>query len=708
MLDDAVWAHRHGLLCWLLAAHIPALFAFGLWQGFGAVYSAVEVAVPALCLVLARQVHHRRFASFLVSGGLVFCASVLVQLSGGMIEAHFHFFVLIGFIALYQDWAPFVWNAVFTVLSHGLASTVAPESMFDHHAGQAHPWTWALIHGSAVAAACGGLVVFWKNMENEQQRSSMLAGRLAASEAESLQRQSVSDLFVNLARRNQALLDRQIELITELEGRERQPEMLESLFKLDHLATRIRRNAESLLVLSGDEQLRRWGQPVALAEVVRAAMSEVEDYRRVDVLVTEHLEMAGRAVADMAHLLAELIENATMFSPPSSDVRIRTFLAPAGGARCILSIEDTGFGMSEADLADTNALLANPPDIDLRGRTLGFQVVARLARRYQVRVRLALTPGGGITALVALPDTLVAERTQAPGRGRTGEALPIPPGPLSDGATTASLVSGSAITTPMPALATSTSGSVSAVPAISPAAAASPAPAPAPASTASAASAASARSPEPTAAVPAIGAVPASSSATASMVSASARRKSADRMLDELVELSLPAGRAGNGSGADGGPGPGNGNGNGTSGGAPNGQAGLDGPPGLDVAGGGNGAGVGAGPGAAGVTAADAVTAAPTARRRLVRRVPGAELPTTSGRSQGPSGPGNRNGEGNGSGPRTDPVERDRVRHMLTNFQAGQQAGKAAGRASVSLGTPASAGAGSNGRGRSRGSQEGQ
>jgi signal transduction histidine kinase len=686
MLDDAVWAHRHGLLCWLLAAHIPALFAFGLWQGFGAGYSAVEVAVPALCLVLARRVHHRRFASFLVSGGLVFCASVLVRLSGGMIEAHFHFFVLLGFVALYQDWAPFLWNAVFTVLSHGLASTVAPESMFDHHAGQSNAWTWALIHGGAVAAACGGLVVFWKGMENEQRRCSMLAGRLAASEAESLQRQSVSDLFVNLARRNQALLDRQIELITELEGRERQPEMLEDLFKLDHLATRIRRNAESLLVLSGDEQLRRWSQPVPLAEVVRAAMSEVEDYRRVDVLVTEHLEMAGRAVADMAHLLAELIENATMFSPPSSDVRIRTFLAPAGGARCILSIEDTGFGMSEADLADTNALLANPPDIDLRGRTLGFQVVARLARRYQVRVRLALTPGGGITALVALPDTLVAERTPTPDRGRTGEVLPIPPGPRSDAAASAaaaaSLVSGSAITSPMPALATSTSGSVSAVPAV----AAGPA-----VSTVSARPNGSAGPSVPTADGPAIGAVPASSSATASRVSASARRKSADRMLDELVELSLPGGRPEDGSGSDPGPGAG----------APNGLAGPAGPPGLDLAGGANGAGVGADPGATGVAAAGAVTAAPTARRRLVRRVPGAELPATAGRPPGSNGPESRSG--NGNGPRTDPVERDRVRNMLTNFQVGQQAGKAAGRASVALGTPAS-----SGRGRSRGTQEGQ
>ena len=141
---------------------------------------------------------------------------------------------------------------------------------------------------------------------------------MAAAEAE--QRAPGVELLVNLARRNQSLLDRQLGLISDLEQRERQPEVLDELFQLDHLATRIRRNAESLLVLSGDEPSRLWGQPVPLPEVVRAAAAEVEDYRRVDVQVNDHLEVAGRAVADLAHLLAELIENATTFSPPSKPV----------------------------------------------------------------------------------------------------------------------------------------------------------------------------------------------------------------------------------------------------------------------------------------------------------------------------------------------------------------------------------------------------
>jgi signal transduction histidine kinase len=333
-----------------------------------------------------------------------------------MIEAHFHFFVLIGLIALYQDWVPFLWNVVFTVLSHGLGSALAAASMFNHHAGQQHPWTWALVHGVAVLAACVGVVVFWKNTELEQRRNTVLAGYLAAARIDAAQQQSVSELFVNLARRNQALLDRQLALITELEDRERRPEALEDLFQLDHLATRIRRNAESLLVLSGDEQVRRWGKPVPLTEVVRAAAAEIEDYRRVDVLVTEHLELAGQAVADVAHLLAELIENATCFSPPRSPVQVRSHAAPTSGARCLLTVEDTGFGMNDADLARANTVLADPPDIDLRDRTLGFQVVGRLARRYGVQVRLSPTPGGGITAVVTLPETLVTERSAPPSR----------------------------------------------------------------------------------------------------------------------------------------------------------------------------------------------------------------------------------------------------------------------------------------------------
>jgi signal transduction histidine kinase len=417
-LDPEVFRRRHLFLCWILALHVPALYVFGLAQGFAPRALALEVATPALCLILARVAVNRRLAAFFVTAGLVYCSSVLVHLSGGMIEAHFHFFILIPLIALYQDWIPFLWDVIFTVLSHGLGSAWASHSIFNHHAGQAHPWTWALIHGVAVLAACVGTTIFWRSVEIEQDRNEKLAADLSRAEmsalqAEASQRQSVSELFVNLARRNQSLLDRQLELISDLEQKERRPDSLSELFKLDHLATRIRRNAESLLVLSGDDPPRRWGRPVPLGDVVRAAAAEVEDYRRVEVMVNDHLEVAGRAVADLAHLLAELIENATTFSPPGSEVRVRSHLAPGDVATYVLSIEDVGIGMSESDLAVANDLLSEPPDVDLRRSRLGFHVVSRLAKRYGLQVKLGSTPGGGVTALVTLPPDLISERRVA-------------------------------------------------------------------------------------------------------------------------------------------------------------------------------------------------------------------------------------------------------------------------------------------------------
>jgi signal transduction histidine kinase len=409
-LDDETFRRRHLLLCWVLGLHVPALFVFGLYQGFGVQHSAVEVAVPLATLAFARMARNRRVAAFFVTAGLVYCSSALVHLSHGSIEAHFHFFVLIGLIALYQDWVPFVWNVVFTVLSHGLGSALASAAMFNHPAAQRRPWTWAVLHGVAVLAACIGEIIFWKNTEREQQRNVELVASMAAAKAD--QREAVSELLVNLARRNQSLLNRQLGLISDLEQRERQADVLDDLFQLDHLATRIRRNAESLLVLSGDEPSRRWGRPVPLPEVVRAAAAEVEEYRRVDVQVNDHLEVVGRAVADVAHLLAELIENATTFSPPSRPVLVRSHLAAGGPRGFVVSIEDTGIGMSDEELQRANQVLTDAPDVDLRRSTLlGFHVVARLAARYGITLSLAPTPGGGVTALVRLPADLVGERT---------------------------------------------------------------------------------------------------------------------------------------------------------------------------------------------------------------------------------------------------------------------------------------------------------
>jgi signal transduction histidine kinase len=425
-LDDETFRRRHLLLCWILGLHVPALFAFGVAQGFGVNHSALEVAVPVACLAFARVARNRRLAAFFVTAGLVYCSSALVHLSNGTIEAHFHFFILIGLIALYQDWVPFVWNVVFTVLSHGLGSGIASDVMYNHTAAQQRPWHWAVVHGVAVLAACVGEIIFWKNTEREQERNIALVASMAAAEAE--QRAGVSELLVNLARRNQSLLNRQLGLISDLEQRERQPEVLDELFQLDHLATRIRRNAESLLVLSGDEPSRLWGRPVPLPEVVRAAAAEVEEYRRVDVQVNDRLEVSGRAVADVAHLLAELIENATVFSPPNRPVLVRSHLTAGDPRSYMVTIEDVGIGMTDHELGQANEVLHHAPEVDLRRSTmLGFHVVARLAARYGIAVSVAATPGGGVTALVRLPGELVSERI----------VTPVAPAPAGPGASTA-------------------------------------------------------------------------------------------------------------------------------------------------------------------------------------------------------------------------------------------------------------------------------
>ncbi|HEY8556462.1 MAG TPA: nitrate- and nitrite sensing domain-containing protein, partial [Actinomycetes bacterium] len=233
-------------------------------------------------------------------------------------------------------------------------------------------------------------------------------------------RRSVGDMFLNLARRSQSLIDRQLELIDDLERTEADPDALDNLFKLDHLATRMRRNAEDLIVLSGSEPARRWSQPVPLVEVVRAALAEVEDYNRVELLPIDDIGVAGQAVSDVVHLLAELIENATSFSPPGTKVQVAGQQVSNG---YVLEIEDRGLGMTDQELVEANERLANPPMVDFAlSRMLGLYVVARLAQRYNVKVQLRHSWYGGITALVLLPPTVAVraampEALEAPRRG---------------------------------------------------------------------------------------------------------------------------------------------------------------------------------------------------------------------------------------------------------------------------------------------------
>ncbi|GAA2623049.1 nitrate- and nitrite sensing domain-containing protein [Streptomyces tubercidicus] len=230
------------------------------------------------------------------------------------------------------------------------------------------------------------------------------AVRLAAEQA--LLRGNVNAIFTNLSSRNQGLIERQLELITDLENNEADPDQLESLFRLDHLATRMRRNGENLLILAGEEPGRRWNQPVPLVDVLRAAISEVESYERIDLTGVPESEIHGTAVTDLVHLLSELLENATTFSSPQTKVRVAATRLPDG--RVMIEIHDKGIGLTPEDFADINHKLANPPSVDAAiSQRMGLFVVGRLADRHGIRVQLR--PSGeqaGTTSLVMLPEAI--------------------------------------------------------------------------------------------------------------------------------------------------------------------------------------------------------------------------------------------------------------------------------------------------------------
>jgi signal transduction histidine kinase len=229
-------------------------------------------------------------------------------------------------------------------------------------------------------------------------------------------RRNVADAFVSLAKRNQRLLDRQLGFITELESNEVHDGTIANLFRLDHHATRMRRNAESLLVLAGTEPARQWAAPVSLLDVVRAALGEVEDFQRVSYAALAPTAVAGSAVADLAHLLAELIENALRFSPPTESVEVR---GRHDGDGYVLDVIDSGFGMGPADITQANRRLAQAEDFTVApSKYLGHYVAGTLAARHGIAVWCEASAGGGITAAVRLPRPVLAggdPRARAPG-----------------------------------------------------------------------------------------------------------------------------------------------------------------------------------------------------------------------------------------------------------------------------------------------------
>ncbi|MGW0808868.1 nitrate- and nitrite sensing domain-containing protein [Nonomuraea sp. NPDC002799] len=247
------------------------------------------------------------------------------------------------------------------------------------------------------------------------------AVRLAGDEARL--RSNVNAMFVNLSRRSQTLVERQLTLIEKLERGERDDTRLGDLFRLDHLATRMRRNSENLLVLAGQEAARKWSEPVELMDIVRAALGEVESYDRVSIQVQSDVAIAGQAVTDVVHLLAELVENSVSFS--SRDTKVVISSSRIDGGSLMMSVTDHGIGMSPEELAEANWRLANPPVVDVSvSRRMGLFVVGRLALRHNIRVQLRPQDVGGLTAMVLIPPMLL---TAVP-----GTTLGAAPGAVSD------------------------------------------------------------------------------------------------------------------------------------------------------------------------------------------------------------------------------------------------------------------------------------
>jgi signal transduction histidine kinase len=251
------------------------------------------------------------------------------------------------------------------------------------------------------------------------------AVRLAGEQA--MLRENVNSMFVNLSRRSQDLVERQLSVLDRMEADEQDPDTLGGLFELDHLATRMRRNSENLLVLSGTDLGREISSPVTADEIIGAALSEVEHYQRVELAAAPELAVVGEAVNDLVHVVSELLENATMYSSAKTMVSLVSSPTPNGAWR--IDITDRGTGMAKAEIDRTNARLANPPKVDVEvSRRMGLFVVATLAKRHHIDVRLDQKDNAGLTATVIVPAALV---TAVPPPAERPPVAVEPPAPVA-------------------------------------------------------------------------------------------------------------------------------------------------------------------------------------------------------------------------------------------------------------------------------------
>ncbi|RRO12893.1 HAMP domain-containing protein [Saccharopolyspora rhizosphaerae] len=267
------------------------------------------------------------------------------------------------------------------------------------------------------------------NAFNEAQRTAI---RATVAEAET--RQGVRSVFLNIAHRSQVMVHRQLQVLDKAERKLEDPDQLELLFQLDHLATQSRRNAENLIILGGQRPGRQWRNPVLLHDVVQGAVAETELYARVEIQQLPEISVQGRAVADLVHLLAELVDNATSFSPPESHVEVRGNVVGKG---IIVEIEDQGIGLEPDKLEELNQMLASPPDFAVMALSeearMGLFVVAQLAGRHGIKVTLRDSAYGGIRAVALIPNHIVAERGPQTERQdrveQSGPQTPVPPAP---------------------------------------------------------------------------------------------------------------------------------------------------------------------------------------------------------------------------------------------------------------------------------------
>jgi signal transduction histidine kinase len=248
---------------------------------------------------------------------------------------------------------------------------------------------------------------------------------VAAAVQQARLRKGINQVFLNISMRNQSLLHRQLGMLDGMERRTSDPAVLADLFRLDHLTTRMRRHAEGLIILSGSTPGRGWRDPVPIVDVLRAAVAEVEDYVRVDVVSESPDLVAGTAVNDIIHLVAELVENATAFSPPNTRIEVR---ADRVGTGLVAEVEDRGLGLSNAEISDINRLLANPSEFDLvNSEKLGLFVVSSLAARHKIAVSLRRSAYGGTTAILLLPFGVIVREEEiglfAPGLSGGRQAL---------------------------------------------------------------------------------------------------------------------------------------------------------------------------------------------------------------------------------------------------------------------------------------------